>query len=530
MKKIGFVILVMFTLFMGISCSDFLEDASQDLVIPQTVEDMEGILVYQCYLKNPADIYLEYMTDDIQSNEAEENDFQAVENIRWAFTWEPRMVDELEKNAGINSWSEYYNLINRCNVIIDHTPTVMGDEGRKEFLIAQAMGLRAYYYLMLVNIYSWPYNDEDHSPDEADSGVPLMLNMYPSDALPYRNTTREVYARIEKDLLEAERIFTETDYAPRLMRHEMSLDAVRAILSRVYLYMERYDDCITYANKVMDSGKYMLMDLAGNQTSYGWNVNLASVYNLTTSSEVIWNYGSSKSGTSIFKPNAIFNKRVPASVSTGDTPSALFTLYDTKDWILGGNFASANNHGDLRAQYYFTTQNISSSPKIVIPFFYEKDRGADSHTQLAANGVRIAELYLNRAECYIAKYLAEGNVEYRKQALADLNELRCNRYDTRYEGNFQLAEEEFPELLTDNEALVQFCRDERRRELCGESNHRWFDLKRYGMPELVHDFYDATGNKTRYVLPAKSNGYLIPIAQSVLDLNQNLKQNPLFEK
>lgn len=69
--------------------------------------------------------------------------------------------------------------------------------------------------------------------------------------------------------------------------------------------------------------------------------------------------------------------------------------------------------------------------------------------------------------------MKEGNDAYRNQALTDLNKLRKYRFN-----------KEFPadELnITDGQELLEFIIDERFRELCGETNHRWCDLRRYGL-------------------------------------------------
>ena len=59
-----------------------------------------------------------------------------------------------------------------------------------------------------------------------------------------------------------------------------------------------------------------------------------------------------------------------------------------------------------------------------------------------------------------------------------------------------------PTTISEGEQLVSFIRDERRRELCFE-NHRWFDLRRYGMEEIKHTWYDTSGEPIEYILEKK---------------------------
>ena len=132
-------------------------------------------------------------------------------------------------------------------------------------------------------------------------------------------------------------------------------------------------------------------------------------------------------------------------------------------------------------------------------------------------GIRTAEIYLNRAEVYVRKYVETGDDDYRVLALADLNELRRHRYDTR---NAVYVEVD----ITDAEELFQFYKDERRRELCFE-DHRWFDLRRYGMPELVHEYLVGPGTEEVLTLKEHDLRYVLPIPQEVLDRNPYLQQN-----
>ena len=68
------------------------------------------------------------------------------------------------------------------------------------------------------------------------------------------------------------------------------------------------------------------------------------------------------------------------------------------------------------------------------------------------------------------------------------------------------------------------CLLERRKELSGETNHRWFDLKRFGMTELTHSFFgDPTETKSEYKL--EKEGYLLPIPEEAIRLNTDLEQN-----
>lgn len=124
------------------------------------------------------------------------------------------------------------------------------------------------------------------------------------------------------------------------------------------------------------------------------------------------------------------------------------------------------------------------------------------------NAVRISEAYLNRAEAYAQQ-------KKKTEALADLNKLR--RY--RIEG-YEDAD------IADEATLLDEIRVERRLELCFDE-HRWFDLRRYGMPSISHK-YKVTEFEpwVIYTLQEKDPLYTIPIPRVAFDNNGRLEQNP----
>ena len=126
-------------------------------------------------------------------------------------------------------------------------------------------------------------------------------------------------------------------------------------------------------------------------------------------------------------------------------------------------------------------------------------------------GIRTAELYLNRAEAYAQKFIIEGNDTYREAALADLNTLRKNRFNKEF----------YKEIdVVDKEELLDYCLTERRRELCGETNHRWCDLRRYGKT-VKHVLVESELQEFEQDMSL----FALPIPEDVLKQNPNLKQN-----
>ena len=74
--------------------------------------------------------------------------------------------------------------------------------------------------------------------------------------------------------------------------------------------------------------------------------------------------------------------------------------------------------------------------------------------------------------------------------------------------------------------LIELVKAERRREMCFEGQ-RWFDLRRYGMPQIQHNWIDNSTTVETYTLLNNDLGYTLPLPQSVIEQNPSLEQNPL---
>ena len=124
--------------------------------------------------------------------------------------------------------------------------------------------------------------------------------------------------------------------------------------------------------------------------------------------------------------------------------------------------------------------------------------------------IRISEAYLNRAEALVLSQNANIG-----EALADLNELRRHRIV----GYQDIS-------ISDATILLGEIRVERRLELCFDG-HRWFDLRRYGMPSISHDYKLKKNDAwVTYVLKEKDPLYTLPIPRAVILNNVKLEQNP----
>lgn len=479
-------------------CDDFWEEASQDEVKPSTVEDLEQILLGDAYLNNYNIYNITFLfTDDVQCNGLFSESYKdQFDKDKWKFIWSDKMFTEEGGGYDANFWEIPYKGIWGCNIVLDNLNKVDGNDRIRASVRGEALVLRSWYYLMLVNFFGQPYNQGDPTQNLA---IPLKLDAGVTTKFFTRNTVAEVYDQIEADLLEGNRLLEENDYNRSYFR--IGHLATKAILSRMYLYMENWDKALIYADSVLMI-KSNLLDLNSVDWKRGGVLQgRNSVYSVTTPDEIVWvrEYAEQQfpRGTYV----------APLSISQGFCDLFSYSNMDIfagtlKDirvslYILhGGNFASA---GVIENAYY--------------PYYFLKEKSENAYSKY--QGIRTAELYLNRAEVYARKYLKEGAGDYRERALADLNELRRHRFNRAYGY--------VPVDIHDGKDLLAFCLEERRRELCGETNHRWFDLRRYGT-EVTHVLFSMPTEKETYTL--ESDHYVLPIPEKVIEANPDLKQNP----
>ena len=494
------------------SCKKFLTQTSADELIPSSTADLTQLMNGDAYpYITGMDSYIDLLTDDIQCtgipvvNGSPANDKYRSYLINGApiFTWDPSMFDSTQSVnivalLGVDSWKIYYGKIKGCNVVLDYLDKVSGTETEKNALKGQVLFLRGLYYLKLATLYCRPYSGTGIDP-ATSAGVPLILSSQVTDENKPRNTLAEVYNQIEKDLLEAADLLKNNFVPPNTFR--AGHVAAYALLSRFYLYRGRdedMDNVILYANNAL-AEKPALTFLTSYFTAAG-TVNTAGIYDLTYSQEVIWQYSfNPKGGNSFLYPVA----QAGAVLPPYNVSPELVNLYDKG--------AGANNLGDLRYTAYYS--KTTGSP--AWPFISFK---IGTNVTYGDKGLRVAELYLNRAEALIRRAQKTGNSADLTLALNDLNTLRISRYDTRNTAYV-------PVNITNADALLNFYRDERRRELSLEDGHRWADIKRWGL-SVTHHFIDVNGITSDFTLAGNSPLYALPIPYTAINRNYNLAQNP----
>ncbi|MBC6112053.1 RagB/SusD family nutrient uptake outer membrane protein [Pedobacter fastidiosus] len=487
-KYFKYIALICLTISVTSCKKGFLEESSQDLVRPTTTAALNQLMTGEAYqLSSTMHDYIELLSDDVQSDYNSNAIVVAgLNKYSSVFTWRKDMLDRLIENAAStpNAWYNYYAKIKGCNVVLDYVGQVSGNESEKQNLRGQALALRSFYYFMMVNLFGKPYLGTTVSP-ETDLGVPLILTAEVTDAPIKRSTVKEVYTQIVNDLNTAIPLL-DTNGAGNSI-YKLNGTAARLLLSRINLYMGNWDATIKNATEVLQK----------KSTLKQYNEVLSSVLtypvsSAITSPEVIWGYGFyAELGNMPFGAQSVTR----ASYSFSD------------------NLSSSFESSDLRLK--FTLLNIAYINGSSLVTY--KGRSGKFVNTSASNSMafRTAEAYLNRAEAYIQKAIA-GDQSAVTKALEDINYLR----------SFRIATASYaPITITDPQALYTFYKAERRRELCAEG-HRWFDLRRWGMPSIQHSLQLTAGAPTIETLQQNDNRYTLGIPTEALNRNPNLIQNP----
>ena len=504
----------MFALVSLTACGDFLEPNSKSEFVPEDAVSLNELLLGEAYQRNDMsgyNIFLGLLDDDIEAApyQIPVEGFDGNKYIA-SFTWQPDMFQMMDKagSGHINMYESYYELVLGANAVIDYLPGVVDTEENINNVKAQAYALRGFYYFNLVNIFGQPYN---YAPDAL--GVPLKLSSGIEAETDYlkRKTVAEVYTQILSDLHTAEETYLMLPEAMQWKRnYRTSLPMVQLMLSRTYLYMENWAEAARYAKLVMENKNFKLTDLNDVPTTgtdeSGEPTRNYIIFPTYGQSETIWPYGNVEDmfawtyhGTN--STNTVNSKKMHAYFQASE---GLMNIFDDYDLRLERYIVRAPKDGEELMDMAFG--------KIYVGTQYYLPKHA---TGVFGRILRLSEAYLNYAE---AQAMLGGNGI--AEAARVLTELREKRFD---------PEDDFEVTITDRDEMISFVRDERRKELCFEG-HRWFDLRRWGMPEITHVWHESEKESHVYRLGEKDLMYTIPIPDEALQANGELVQNELAAK
>jgi starch-binding outer membrane protein, SusD/RagB family len=367
-----------------------------------------------------------------------------------------RFRDRTAEKSNINYfWEMSYKIVYGANVAISMAD-IKGDDPFTNQLKGESYFLRAYATHNLVRFFAKPYS----AANKSEPGVIIRLSK--EDNMPKERATLEAtYNYITGSLRMAESLMEEVMPAERTNdNHRYACkQAVWALLSRVYLYKGELDSCILYSDLVINSGNYTL------ETAENYPAFFSSA---KTGSEGIW-----------IIPFNVIDDQLEGAVASmiyngnncwaeeGATPSLM------------NEMGFGTNMMDIDQRWKYILTDVPVVKNGVNMYYISKFSGQDGSPTLSSPVfLRLAEVYLNRAEAYAKK----GDIS---SAVTDLNVIRENRLIPP-EGE-ALDNYLYDESAIAGDEIVDVVLKERRIELAFEG-HRIFDLLRNGK-DIVRNYW-----------------------------------------
>ncbi len=238
------------------SCSDFLDRMPDNRVSLDTTTKVRELLV-SGYLDASYSVLAELSSDNFVDNTApdEAGTYYPMLSARERMHDELFAWEDVKSSDGTDSpsalWGGCYSAIAVANHALE---ALDGFEGKGfnqadiNALRAEALLIRSYHHFILVNLFCQAYKDENLS--QADQGIPYVTEPEKEVFVNYaRVSVAEVYALIEKDLLEA--LPLSSNHIFEADKYHFNRNAANAFAARFYLYKRDYDSVIKYANAVL---------------------------------------------------------------------------------------------------------------------------------------------------------------------------------------------------------------------------------------------------------------------------------------
>lgn len=467
MKNLRNILLL--TLLVAVGC-DVLDQEPQTAISDETaIRDLKS-----------AEAALNGLYSQLQSTSYYGSNFQIIADVtsdvsQSIGTWDfYREMDTYVTSAGNlenrNLWAQAYVTVNHANNLIADVPTI--DEipqAAKDRILGEAYFIRALAFFDLTRTFGGV------DGVYGELGVPLVTT--PSreineNSFPSRASIADSYQQVQDDLDMAESLLSGFNTPNRV-----SEAAVKALQSRLGLYIENFAMAETYATEVIDNYNFELVEefqsIFRDENTAEAIFELA--YNTTDGNDIrFWYFPSSAGGR--------------GEISLHDEMVNLATSRPN------------DSRGNLIGSY--TNNNVVN----YYPTKYAKS-GGDDNIQV----LRLAEMYLNRAEARVRKTPSDI-----PGALADLNEIRdrAGLADTTGTG-------------VDTEAEVLGAIElERGIEFIMEG-HRWFNLTRTGQALNILSGIDRTTGPA--VSLTDAGRQVFPIPSRDMDSNENLVQNSAYD-
>lgn len=557
------------------SCADFLEIEPQNEIILEKFwnekADVDGIIT-GCYSAMQKEGCIKRM---IVWGEVRSDNVGVGRNISSDGSLEKVLKENIDAKNTYTTWKDFYSVINRCNTVIKYAPGVAAadpayTESELQANIAEVVALRSLCYFYLIRAFrDVPYSSVAFTDDDQTMDLP---------ATKFDDVLDSLIVSLEEVKGMAVKRYPVTK--PLYQTGRITQDAIYAMLCEMYLWKKDYQNCIKYADLVIDSKKKIAEENRQSQNSKS-SMSTANdmdtrfngyplVSNLITSGyygesyEVL--FGADNRNSDDMNQEIIFQLVFNDSPSANSMPAnaAINSFYGNANSSVGllaptdfifddiektssrSVFADRNKKLDARMYtncnvdeksiHKYTTRQIeinatSTTPTIYYYSLYSQDQNGSNWVIY-----RLTDIMLLKAEA-LSQMLREGadteTVEYNRPILAQAFSL-VNAVNKRSVCQNQLVDTLQQSDYGTKSLMENLVLQERQRELMFEGK-RWFDLVRYcqrnGNTQILSSAAmrkvttggDLIANKL-----AKMDAIYWPYNNDEIKINKNLKQNPAF--
>ena len=402
-------------------------------------------------------------------------------------------VNMLPTNS-IANWRGLYETINFCNTVIDLAPGVLTQDptftqASLDGAVSEAKTIRALMYFYLVRTFDEvPLKTKATASDKDIIDIPKSLQSV-------------VLEQVLKDLNIAE-LYAVKDYGDRANnKGRITKAAINAIQADVYLWQEKYAECVAACNKIINTNSFGLID--GSNAGIWFN----TLYVNGNSNESIFELQFDNQKLNTFYPLFNANRKFLAN------PIVMDEIY-TVDF-------SDPTKADIRAD----GASVRSTDQLIWKYV-----GLNNTTARAAEESYAHWIMYRYADVLLIKAEAQNQLGNGQEALDIINLIRA-----RARALVSTAANPAP---GDKVGVADYVLKERAREFAFEGK-RWFDLLRnarrnnYQRLDLLLDVIAGTvpANRQQSAIAKfkDKNAHYLPIYSYELITNKALVQNPFYK-
>ncbi|WP_312186548.1 RagB/SusD family nutrient uptake outer membrane protein, partial [Sphingobacterium sp.] len=411
---------------------NFLEVIPKGKLIPTTTHDFDMLMNYSGYYYSRAGFWQPAMLmgDEMAAEIAKFNTTSYL-YAGYMFKWQDDIFIASAQQSSTSDRPEFLTKalsnIYSLNVIINNVMSASdGTAAEKADIQGQAMASRAFINFQLINYFAKPYTSATAA---SDPGFPMITTDDIRRTDFPRGTVQEAYDFIVADLQKAIAVLNVSPVLPT----RMSKPAAEAMLGKVYLFMGKDAEALSYLDKALQD----VQQMKSKPKLYDYNLTLAP-------------------GGSFYPINALNGPNSPFANMTDLTESvvARISYAGTSNGVgYPNDFLSVTpktlalfGDDDRRLLLYSDKQRDLTPIPMAINGPKRLRKYGLSYARI---GIELPELYLLRAEAFVRT----GKLD---NAKADIEYLRMNRMPKTSATVPQTA-------MKDKTSLLAFIMDERIR-------------------------------------------------------------------